>query len=142
MSNELQAGRILIREDTPLPTTLRIESEPYVFGWRLVKDLDECRFGRKVRETGWTFFCLAGRVRAAGFGSERQNGVRSAVRRMLTRLTSEKFNSLEITGVVSKRFLGLPYVIVSARSRHIQNGVFLLGASDVQEWNRTDLAAA
>jgi hypothetical protein len=31
-----------------------------------------------------------------------------------------KFNCLEITGITQKRFLGLPYVHVSAHSRHIQ----------------------
>jgi hypothetical protein len=61
---------------------------------------------------------------------------------MLTKLKSEKFNSLEITEVVSKRFLGVPYVTVSARSRHIQDNVFLFRDGNVQEWDRTDLAAA
>lgn len=139
---EVEAGRIFIREGTPLPETLRIESEPYMSGWGLVKDFDGDRLGRQIQETGWTFFCLAGHLRATVFGREKQNVVRSAIRQMLTKLKSERFNSLEITEVVSKRFLGVPYVTVSARSRHIQDSMFLLRANDVYERDRTYLAAA
>src|SRR6267143_202211 len=54
---------------------------------------------------------------------------------------SGKFNSLEITRVASKRFLGLPYASVSAHSRHIQENEFLLRAKDHQEWDRAKLKA-
>lgn len=35
-------------------------------------------------------------------------------------MKSDNFNSLEISQVASKRFLGLPYVTVSAHARHLQ----------------------
>jgi hypothetical protein len=88
---------------------------------------------------------LAGHVHAAALGREQQSVVRRAVRRMLTRLKSEKSNSLEITAVVSKHFLGVPYVTVSAHLRHIQDGTFLFQNKpdkDVRDWDRTNLAAA
>jgi hypothetical protein len=142
VSNVTEPGTIFVRDGAPLPKTLRIESEPYASGWRLVKDLDGDGLGRKIQDTGWTFFCLAGQIRATAFGRGRQQGAQSAVLRMLAKLKSEKFNSLEITRVVSKRFFGLPYVTVSARSRHIQDGVFLFRDTGIQEWDRTNLAAA
>jgi hypothetical protein len=40
---------------------------------------------------------------------------------------------LEITRVASKHFLGLPYVSVSACSRHIQESLFLFGDKDLRE---------
>jgi hypothetical protein len=49
---------------------------------------------------------------------------------MLARLTPDKFNSLQITRVASKRFLGVPYVRVSACSRHIQESLFLFRDKD------------
>ena len=104
MSNVTEAGRVFIREGTPLPETLRIESEPYVSGWRLVKDLNGDTLGRKIQEKGWTFFSLAGHIRATILGRERQKVVSNAVQRMLTKLKSEKFNSLEITEVVVEAF--------------------------------------
>jgi hypothetical protein len=49
---------------------------------------------------------------------------------MLARLKPKKFNSLQITRVASKRFLGVPYVSVSACSRHIQESLFLFRDKD------------
>lgn len=142
MSDVIQAGTIFIREGIRLPETLLIASEPYMSGWRLVKDLDGDSLGRKIQGTGWTFFSLAGHTRATILGRESQNVVHSAVRRILTKLKSEKFNSAEITAVVPKRFLAVPYVTVTALSRHIQEGVFLFGTNDVHQRDRTYLAAA
>jgi len=53
--------------------------------------------------------------------------VRRAIERILARLSSEKFNSLEIVRVAyvaSERFLGVRNATVSAQSRHIQGSLF------------------
>ena len=117
-------------EGTELPGAMRLESEPYEAGWRLVKNLDGYGLGRKIHEAGWTFFCQAGDIKAATFGIDEQQMVRRAVKRILAKVGSERFNSLEITRVANQRFLGVPYASVSARSRHIQEGVFLFEAKD------------
>jgi hypothetical protein len=51
-----------MREGTELPEAMRLESEPYDAGWRLIKNLDGYGLGRKIHEAGWTFFCQAGDV--------------------------------------------------------------------------------
>ncbi len=145
MSDKISSGTILIREGTALPEALPFESEPYSSGWRLVKDLDGDGLGRKIQEVGWAFFCLAGEISVTVFGIDEEKIVRRAVARILARLKSEKFNSLEITRVASaasKRFLGVTYVTVSAQSRHIQEGPFLFHAVEVAAPNRAKLAAA
>src|SRR5713101_2909037 len=117
------ATAVLIREDIPLPANLSIESEVFLPGWRLIKNLDGYGLDREIREAGWTFFCLAGETRATVFGIDEEKMVRRTIEEILTRLKLEKFNSLEITRVASeasKRFLGVRYVTVSAQSRHIQ----------------------
>src|SRR6266436_4799643 len=141
MSDTIKTGTILVKEGTLLPEVLRFESEPCTPGWRLVKNLDGYGLGRKIHEAGWTFFWLAGEIGATVFGFDRQKTVRRAVKRILANLKSGKFNSLEITRVASKRFLGLPYASVSAHSRHIQENEFLLRAKDHQEWDRAKLKA-
>ena len=141
MADTIKTGTILIKEGTLLPEALQFESEPCATGWRLVKDLDGYGLDRKIHEAGWTFFCLAGEIKATIFGFEGQETVRRAVKRILAKLKSEKFNSLEITRVASKRFLGVPYASVSARSRHIQESLVLFRAKDLQEWDRARLAA-
>jgi len=109
---------------------VRFESEACVPGWRLVKDLDGCGLDRKIRDAGWTFFCLAGQLGATVFGIDEQKTLSRAVGQILANLESAEFNSLEImrvTSEASKRFLGVRYVTVSAQSRHIQESAFLFG---------------
>ncbi len=141
MAETIKTGTILIKDGTFLPDALQFESEPCAPGWRLVKNLDGYELGRKIHEAGWTFFCLAGEIKATVFGFEGQKAVRRAVKRILAKLKSERFNSLEITRVASKRFLGVPYASVITRSRHIQESVFLSQAKDRQEWDQAKLAA-
>jgi hypothetical protein len=133
MAETIKAGTILFKGGTFLPDALQFESEPCATGWRLVKDLDGYGLDRKIREVGWTFFCMAGEIKKIVFGFEGQKRVRRAVKQILARLKSEKFNSLEITRVTSKRFLGVPYVSVSARSRHIQESLFLFRDKDLRK---------
>jgi hypothetical protein len=141
MAETIKTGTILIKDGTFLPDALQFESEPCATGWRLVKNLDGYGLGRKIHEAGWTFFCLAGEIKATVFGFDGQKTVRRAVKRILANLKSEKFNGLEITQVVTKRFLGLPYASVSAHSRHIQESAFLWRVKYLQEWDRAKLAA-
>jgi len=131
-----EVGRIFIREGTLLPETLQLESEPYMPGWRLVKNLDGYGLGRKMHEAGWTFFCQAGDIKAITFGIDEQQMVRRAIKRILAKVGPEKFNSLEITRVANQRFLGVAYATVLARSRHIQESVFLFQAKDLpaRDW--------
>ena len=41
---------------------------------------------------------------------------------MLAKVSNQNFNCLEVTGIASKRFAGVPYTIVSGHRRHIQQG--------------------
>ena len=145
MPDTIKPGTILIKEGTLLPEAVRFESEPCVPGWRLVKDLDGCGLDRKIRDAGWTFFCLAGQLGATVFGIDEQKTLSRAVGQILANLESAEFNSLEImrvTSEASKRFLGVRYVTVSAQSRHIQESAFLFGAKDLPVRDRAQSTAA
>ncbi len=145
MPDTIKPGTILIKEGTLLPEAVRFESEPCVPGWRLVKDLDGCGLDRKIRDAGWTFFCLAGQLGATVFGIDEQKTLSRAVGQILANLESAESNSLEIMRVTpeaSKRFLGVRYVTVSAQSRHIQESAFLFGAKDLPVRDRARSAAA
>ncbi len=136
MAETIKTGTILIKEHTLKPEILRFESESCVPGWRLVKDLDGYELDRKISAAGWTFFCLAGQIRATVFGIDEEKMTRKAIERILTNPKLEKFNSLEITRVApvaSKRFLGVRNVTVYAHSRHIQESLFLFRAKELQE---------
>jgi hypothetical protein len=145
MPDTIKPGTILIREGTLLPEAVRFESEPCVPGWRLVKDLDGCGLDRKIRDAGWTFFCLAGQIGATVFGIDEQKTLSRAVGQILANLESAEFNSLEImrvTSEASKRFPGVRYVTVSAQSRHIQESAPLFRAKELPVRDRARSAAA
>src|SRR5579862_7283673 len=129
MPHEIKTGTVFIREGTLLPDGLNLESEPSVPGWRLIENLDPYAMDRKIREAGWTFFCLAGQIKATVFGTNDQSMIRRAVERILTKRRPLEFNSLEITDVEyagSTRFPLVHYVTVSAQSRHIQESQVLV----------------
>lgn len=125
MADKIKAGAILIEDGALLPESLWFESEQCSNGWRRVKNLDGYGLDRKIREAGWTFFFLAGEIKASVFGFDLEKTTQRAIKRLLANLKSDKLNCLEITQVVGKRFVGLPYVSVSAHPRHIQESMFL-----------------
>jgi hypothetical protein len=141
MADKIKTGTILIKEGALLPESLRFESEPYLKGWRLVKDFDSRGLDRKIREAGWTFFFMAGGANATAVGSDLEKTTRRAVKKVLASMKSDRLNCLEIGQVVVKRFLGLPYVAVSTHPRHIQESMFLFHAERPAEWDRAKLAA-
>lgn len=125
-----RARTILIREDTPLPANLPIESEAFLPGWRFVKNLDGYGLGQKIEEAKWYFFYLADEIRAIALGGEDLGTLRRAVKQILAKREGQKFNSFEITKVASKRFLGIPFLRVTAHFRHIQQGICLVPAKN------------
>ena len=89
---------------------------------------------RKIREAGWTSFCLAGQLGATVFGIDEQKTLSRAVEQILANLESAELNCLEIMRVAleaSKRFLGVHYMTVSAQSRHIQESAPQSRAKDL-----------
>jgi hypothetical protein len=139
MSDTSGSGTILIREDTILPTNLSIKSDAFVPGWRVVKNLDRSELTRKIEAVNWNFFYHAGEIRATVLGRDRLSTLRRAVKGVLAKQEGPKFNSLEITKAVAKRFLGVPYLSLSAQARHIQESIYLVPATGLAP--RTPLAA-
>ena len=125
MSANNSYGTILLRDNTLLPPGLAVESESFLPGWRVAKNLDGYGLARRIEEAKWNYFYLAGVTRTMVLGHEGPKAMRKAVRRALPRLDRLKFNSLEITNVVSKRFLGSPFTSVAIHSRHIQEAISL-----------------
>src|SRR5467141_2367370 len=104
---------ILIREGTLLPAGLAVESEVFLTGCRVIKNLDRSALARKIEGANWNFFYLAGEIRATLLGRDRPGTLRRAVKSVLAKQVGQKFNCLEITKVVSKRFLGIPFMSVT-----------------------------
>ena len=52
MVEQIKMGTILIEEGVVFPDSLRVESEPYLNGWRIVKGLDGYGLDRKMSRSG------------------------------------------------------------------------------------------
>jgi hypothetical protein len=91
----------------------------------VVRGLDGFALDRKIHAAGWNFIFMAAEVKVTFFGALGTKKIHNALRRILAKVRLQNFNCLEVTGIVAKRFLGLPYAIVSAHSRHIQPSCYL-----------------
>lgn len=125
MSETLNIGTLLVEEGVVFPDTLHVESELYSNGWRIVKDLDGHGLDRTMSQAGWTCFYTANEISASAVAVNREKSLSKAVNQILTKLKLERFNSVEITDVVTNRFLGLARTTVSAHARHIQESIFV-----------------
>src|SRR5260370_33179352 len=128
-----KTGAVFISEGTPVPTMRSMESEPFLPGWRVIKNLDRQELTREIEGANWNFFYLAGEIRATVLGREGVGTLRRAVKRIAAKQEGQSFtfNSLEITKIASKWFLGIPLLRVTAHSRHIQLGIALIPVKDV-----------
>ena len=122
MPQEVQVGTILTSE---WPQLFGLESKPYSGNWSMVNAPDALALDRKIRAAGWNFFFIASEVKVMVFGTLGAKKIQHALNRILGKVSWQHFNGLEVTGLVAKRFLGLPYAIVSAHSRHVQQSCYL-----------------
>jgi hypothetical protein len=136
LTDQIKTGAILLAEGTPLPASMyemghemghevgqgkgQYAGEAFIPGWNWVKDLDSNGMDRLINKAGWNFFYLSGGIEMIAFGADRERASGKALRRIIASLKAKNFNCLEITHVTTKRFLGWPYVSVSAHSRHVQ----------------------
>jgi hypothetical protein len=128
MPPTVQVGTILMKEWPGMTQLLGLESEPCSGSWSVVKALDGFALDRKIHAAGWNFFYMAAEVKVMFFGAVGAAKMQDAVRRILGKVKQLNFNGLQVTGIVAKHFLGVPYVTVSAHSRHVQQSCYLDGA--------------
>jgi hypothetical protein len=128
MPPPIQVGTILIKGPTLLAQGLGLESEPYAANWSVAKVFDSFALDRKIHAAGWNFFFIVAEVKVMFFGALGANKIQNALKRILEKVRPQHFNGLEVTGIVAKRFLGVPYTVVSAHSRHVQQSCLLDGA--------------
>jgi len=122
---DIRIGTILMQHSPLLCGRLRLQTDAYSPSWSVIRAVNGFSLDRKVRAAGWNSFFMAGTITASALGSIKESSVRSALRRILSKVRSDDFNCLEVTGIVARHFLGVPYVTVSAHSRHIQQSQFL-----------------
>ena len=124
MPQEVQVGTILISE---WPQPFGLETELYSGRWSVAMGLDGFAVDRKIRAAGWNFFFIASEVKVMFLGSPGTKKIRLALNRILGKVARQHYNAVEVTGIVTKTFLGLPYATLSAHPRHVQENCYLDG---------------
>jgi hypothetical protein len=132
----VQVGAILMKDWPGMKKLLGLESEPYSGQWTLLRALDVCALDRKIHAAGWNFFFMATEVKVMFFGSVGATKIQNALKRIVKKVKQQHFNSLEVTAIVTRHFLGVPYVTVSAHSRHMQQSCCLDSAVTRQSFQR------
>jgi hypothetical protein len=121
MTPIIQVGTVLIGEESPrMAEDLALQCAPYFENWSVVTAPNGSTLDDKIRAARWNFFFLAAEVKAHFFGAIGAAKIQGALQRIARRVKKQEFNCLEVTGIVAKSFLGVPYATVSAHSRHIQ----------------------
>ena len=120
MTANLRVGSILMDDRPQISQALGLEDESYLGSWNLIKGFDGFSLDRKIHVAGWNFLFMVAEVKVTVFGSIGTGNIQRALKRILEKVKGQNFNCLEVTEILAKRFLGVPYVTVSAHSRHIQ----------------------
>ena len=123
-SRTIGPGSILVEKSTLLPESVGLESDPTQSGWaRITNNPDRHQLEKKLTAAGWTFFLMAGAIKSIAFGFARPRMIQAALKRLIAIVGLQKCNCLEIDAIVTRSFLGMPYVSLSAHTRHIQHGL-------------------
>lgn len=123
MSYSYEPTILLVREGAVLPPGLVIQPDTFLPGWQVVKNADNYALLQSMRETNWSFLRLRGGKEIRLMGYSRREILRKGVAQMLTELRSRRFNSMEVTVLVAKRFLGVTFLNISVNLRHFQYNV-------------------
>ena len=138
MTPLVQVGTVLIGEESPrMAEVLALQSEPYFGNWSVLKVLDSFTLDRKIHAARWNFLFMADEIKSSFFGAIGEAKIKEALRQIAQKVSHQNFNCLEVTAIVAKRFLGVPYATVSAHSPHIQQS-YRLDALETRENGRRD----
>src|SRR5579872_3821600 len=70
MQQTLAAEMVILKDDVHLPDSVKVETEPYVPGWKVLKNTNAYGFDRAIRAAGWTFFSLSHALKISAIGGK------------------------------------------------------------------------
>jgi hypothetical protein len=124
------------------PQCFQAEADSRLNSWILVKHgLTSQQLEKELSATGWTFFFMAGLIRMTAFGFNRDRALHAVLKRVIEAVKQQRCNCLQVESVNMHSVLGIPYVTLSARPRHLQKGIVFMG-QPVGELRRRNVAAA
>ena len=123
-------GVLLIERDALRPRCVEVEAGSHPDGWMPIKHtLTPHQLEKELSGAGWTLFFMAGPIRATAFGFNRDKTVCAALNRCIKAVKQQRCNCLQVESVEMHSFLGIPYVRLLVRTRHIQKGMLFADPS-------------
>jgi hypothetical protein len=116
-----EAGSRHFERGAALPQFLQFDNEPPLNGWASIANSHSV-FEEQLGKSGWTYLFLAGSIKTAAFGLNRQTALDSALKQLARNVRSQECNSFEIADVTTRQFSGVFRVTVSAHARHFREG--------------------
>lgn len=118
----VSTGTVLIRKGSEIPSGVFFDTVPYSHDWELIAE--SRNIDARLCASGWNLFFIANtlRVTSLDFGD---TSLRKGVNRLLKQVRELHLNSLRVTHIVSKTFLGIPYIVLIAHPCHLQRSCFL-----------------
>lgn len=112
-----------------MPNLAGIESRSYSPAWRTMIGMTNFTAEKSLREADLHLFFLAGELRVLqpGWGAR---AIHRGIKRLLAMGRKSQVNCMEITQISPARFLGLPYVAITAYRFHIQKGSMLHSSAE------------
>jgi hypothetical protein len=121
-AESLQVGAMMVRDGLLPPKLPGMETEACLLRWLSVKTLNSFMLSRKLETVGLHLFFVVGSVTSFAFGIDGGRRLHKTVQRIAAKVMALGFNCLELTEIHRKHFLGVPYITISARTYHIQQG--------------------
>src|SRR5581483_12317397 len=126
----ITSGVLLIEGDALRPRCFEPEAGSHPNAWISIKHtLTPQELEKELSATGWTFFFMAGPIRTTALGFNREKTVYAALNRAIKAVKRLSCNCIQIESVEMRSFLGIPYVSLSVRPRHIQKGTLFAASS-------------
>ena len=123
----IKQGSLMLAQGTPLPASVRVDSAPCTPGWSLLNNASPQRLKELLTQAGWYFLFIATELEATVYGWNKETAIRKAIRRITAQSKAAQYNCVEIMRVEANRFLGFPFVRITAHSRQIQATETLTG---------------
>jgi hypothetical protein len=123
MSNVMsfETGSILLASGSPMPPSLVLQADSFLNGWGVVEN-SGARVEQQMLDAGWTFFFMAGELRATAFGFDDTRTLSRALSRLAALVRTLGCNSFEVAQISQRSFFGGSQVSVSGHARHLQEG--------------------
>jgi hypothetical protein len=118
----MKTGDMLLRDGVVLPKSVPLETTSYAQGWRTIDGYDNFTLDRKLRTAGWGLLFMAGEVKSISVGPHGDNSLRRTVRSVLSKIRAQNFNCASVSSISDRRFLGIPYTVVSGYAYNLQHG--------------------